>query len=99
MCFGNGGNRLTVNFYGGQDNRLAKLDTEKFEDVKKAPGPDTTAGWRNIGLGIDAAVGPTYVLHVNDPRDKIDFTVKFRILDMSADEWIVIEWEPIPQEK
>jgi hypothetical protein len=100
--FGNGeGNRLGFNFYGGQDNRIDYLGAADFEDIKKAPGPDTTEKWSrgNDGQPIPAMVGHVYLLHLVDPGDMVDLTVKFRVLDRSSEEWIVIEWEAIPQEK
>ncbi len=99
--FGNGeGNYLDVNFYGGQDNRISNLGAVDFAVVKKAPGPATTAKWSNgrDGARMTAVVGHVFLLHVLDVRDNVSFTVKFRVLDRSPEEWIIIEWEPIPQD-
>jgi hypothetical protein len=97
--FGNGpGNRLQINFWRDQDNRMISLGDVKFAEVKKAPGPETTAKWWKGGLPMTAVVGHVYLLHVIEPRDRLDFTVKFQVLDLSPDEWIIIQWELIPQE-
>jgi hypothetical protein len=99
--FGNGeGNRLGINFYGGQDNRMSSLGAVNFAEVKKAPGPETTdKWWRDAAIApMTAVVGHVYLLHLVDARDSVNFTVKFRVLDRSPEEWIIIEWEPIPQE-
>ena len=102
LCFGNGmGDPLGINFYGGQDNRLRNLGPVSFADVKKAPGPETTAKWwRDQDAPAPKAIaGHVYLLHLLDPRDQVDFTVKFRVIEVSSEEWIIIEWEAIPQEK
>jgi hypothetical protein len=46
-----------------------------------------------------AVIGQVYVEHCREPRDQIDRTFKFKVLDLKPGEWVVIEWEPIPQEK
>jgi hypothetical protein len=99
--FGNGdGNCLDINFYGGQDNRIEALGATDYARVKTAPNGAVTAGWWKNGQPlVTAAVGHVYRLHVVDPRDQVDFAVKFRVLDMSPEEWIVIEWEYLPQER
>ncbi len=102
LCFGNGqGNVLGINFHGGHDNRLCALAGPRYEDVKTAPGPETTAKWWRDRRGVDmtAVVDQVYLLHVKDKQDKVNFTVKFKVRDLSLDEWIIIEWERIPQEK
>jgi hypothetical protein len=101
LGFGNGdGNVLAVNFYVGQDNRLCDLGAVKYGNIKKAPGPETTAKWwKNGNPPLTAVVGHVYLLHLVHLRDHVDFTVKFKVLDLSDDEWIIIEWERIPQEK
>lgn len=102
LGFGNGeGNVLGINFYGGQDNRLSDLGKVRYDEVKKAPGPETTAKWwkDRDGPPITAVVGHVYLLHLMDPRDRVDFTVKFKVLDLSSDEWIIIEWESVPQDR
>jgi hypothetical protein len=98
--FGNGpGNCLHVNFYGGQDNRMDCLGAVDYDSVKKAPGPAVTAKWWKQGPTVTALLGHVYLLHLVDQRDGVDLTVKFKVLDRSPEEWIIIEWESIPQEK
>ena len=102
LGYGNGsGNALYVSFFGGQDNRLKSLGAVKYADVRQAPGPATTAKWwkNDPNAPVTAVVGHVYLLHVLDPNAKIDFAVKFRILDLSPDEWVIFEWERVFQEK
>jgi hypothetical protein len=86
-----------LNFFGRQDCRIESMGAVDYAKVKAAPPARFTDKWQRDG--VTAVQGHVYRLHVFDPTDPVDFTLKFKILAMSSNEWVVFEWEPIPQDK
>jgi len=99
--FGNGGDLFDVNMYGGQENRFKDMGAVDFASVKSAPNAATTAMWPGDRDSLPAKVGHVYVEHCREPNgdEMVDFTVKFKVIDLKPGQWVVIEYERIPQEK
>jgi hypothetical protein len=97
--FGNGGDTFQVLMYGGQKNRIKSLGAVDFAGIKSAPPAKVTATWEERGERNAVKVGDVYIEHCLEPRDRVDLTVKFRVLDLKPGKWVVIEWEAIPQDK
>jgi hypothetical protein len=95
-----GGDRdhFQIHMLGGQDHRMTDLGEVDFEELKSAPDAKTTAAWPNRRGDSPAIVGHVYLEHCFCPGD-VDLTVKFKILDLKPGEWVIIEWQLIPQEK
>jgi len=101
LMYGNGrDDSLDVRMYGGQQNRLKDLGPVDFAGVKSAPDAKTTATWASqLGRGPQAIPEHVYIEHCLEPRDSVDMTVKFKVIDVKPGQWVVIEWEMIPQDK
>lgn len=100
--FGNGDNdSFMVNMVTDQDNRFVDIGLADFTSIKKAPDAKVMAGWKRARRDEDlkAVVGHVYLEHCLRSDRDVDFTVKFKVLDLKPGEWVVIEWERIPQEK
>lgn len=96
LQFANGGRaQFQLNMLGGQDNRISELGAVDFASIVKAPGENVTAKWAREGK---AKVGHVYIEHCFSPEDRVNMTVKFKVLDLKAIDWVIIEWQPIPQE-
>lgn len=96
LLFDNGGGTGTdfcSNMYGGQQNQIKDLGLVDFATVKSAPKKLDGADY------VPAVVGHVYIEHCVEDRGGIDHTFKFRVIELKPREWVVIEWEPIPQEK
>lgn len=96
LGFGNGSDALDVVMLGGQGNTLRDMGDVDFAGVASAPDAKETALW---GTRVNAVKGHVYVEHCLDGRESIDQAFKFKVVDMKEGEWIVIEWEAIPQDK
>jgi RNA polymerase sigma factor (sigma-70 family) len=98
--FGNGGDVFSVLMYGGQRNRIQDLGAMDFAGVKTPPEALTAFPAKlRLETTIPAVVDHVYVEHCLEPRDGVDQMVKFQVLDLKPGAWVVIAWEPIPQEK
>jgi RNA polymerase sigma-70 factor (ECF subfamily) len=83
----------------GSQNRIKDLGAVDFSKIKTAPSAATTATWQGGRVRIKPEVGHVYLEHCLDPRYQVDMTVKFKVLELKPDEWVILEWELIPQEK
>jgi RNA polymerase sigma factor (sigma-70 family) len=94
--FGNSPDCFQVEMYGGQQNRLKDLGAVDFAGVKSVVDGAATAWGRR---DLKAVVGHVYIEHCLEPDDKVDMAMKFKVIDLKPGEWVVIEWEPIPQKE
>ncbi|MBI2919556.1 MAG: hypothetical protein HYY18_00560 [Planctomycetes bacterium] len=96
LQYGNGGDNLDVVMYGGQKNTIRDLGTVDDAAVKSAPNAAETELW---GTSLVAEKDHVYIEHCLDERESVNQTFKFKVVDMKPGEWILIEWESIPQDK
>jgi hypothetical protein len=94
--FDNSANELSVTMYGGQQNKINDLGPVDFATIKSAPNIEATRKWKER---VVAAVGHVYMEHCLEPRDQIDACFKFKVLELKASQYVIIEWAPIPQDK
>jgi hypothetical protein len=98
LMFDNGGmaNALSGRMYGGQQNRIKDLGAVEFDSITSAPSAAITKTWKSE---CSAEVGHVYIEHCKEDRDKLDACFKFKVLELKADNYVIIEWAPIAQEK
>ena len=85
LVFNNCG-QLHVSAYGGQQNRVARVQGKKLADVKAMP----KEGW--LTSCIRPEKDALYVMEVDDGSTLI--RVKFHVLEAKADK-VTLEWTPL----
>ncbi|MBI2933643.1 MAG: protein kinase [Planctomycetes bacterium] len=91
LLFGNGEGTFQVQMYGGQKNSFTDLGVVDFAAVKAPESAEERADWSEDTL--DAIVGHTYLEHIWE--DDIQFYVKFKVLAMEPDGYVVLLWEKL----
>lgn len=91
---------LIINLRGLEANQLQDLGPVDFASVKNAPAVNSPS-W-DKQLYPPAIAGHVYLEHCFEDRGgrgNVDVCVKFKVLEAKPREYVILEWETIPQDK
>jgi hypothetical protein len=89
---------LRVRMVGGQESRISDLGLVDYNNVKSAPEAAVTKTWKQESKAIAGHVYIEHVLIMSQKKVETSQTFKLKVLEIGSD-WLIIQWDEIPQDK